>query len=321
MVPQGTLLGLMLFIVLINVVGFAEINNNEFKSYRKNLESLNRLHLKYVDDFTVLEAINMKKSLINVPDRPRPDQFHARTGHHLPTENSEVYNQLLRTKEYADANDMKINAKKTKLMIFNPCVSKDFQPDFNLEGKDLECVDETKLLGVVVRTDLKWHSNTETMVKKAFKKLWMLKRLQNLGASTSDLIEVYTKQIRSLVEIAVPVWQGAITRIERNSIERVQKCALHIILGNHYVSYKKALETLKLEDLETRRQNICLNFALKATKSDKFSKWFTKNKKTNTRHKKEYYEHFTRCERFKKSPLNHLTKVLNEHFSKMKLRS
>ena len=58
---------------------------------------------------------------------------------------------------------------------------------------------------------------------------------------------------------------------------------------------------------------MCLNFALKATKSDKFSKWFTKNKKTNTRHKKEYYENFARCERFKKSPLNHLTKVLNEH--------
>ena len=203
-------------------------------------------------------------------------------------------------------------------MLFNPCKSKDFHPQFNLGEKDLEYVEEMKLLGVLIRTDLKWHSNTEFMVNKAYKKLWMLKRLQILGASTSDILEVYTKQIRSLIEVAVPVWQGALAKIEKNTIERGQKCALHIILGNKYVSYATALNTLNLEDLETRREKICLNFALKATKSEKFSIWFTKNQKSNTRFKKTYHESFSKHERYKKPPLNHLTTVLNEHHRKNK---
>ena len=50
-----------------------------------------------------------------------PDMYHAYTGHVLPPTNSEVYNQLKKTEEYSTMNEMKINYKKTKLIVFNPC--------------------------------------------------------------------------------------------------------------------------------------------------------------------------------------------------------
>ena len=48
----------------------------------------------------------------------------------------------------AVANKMKINQKQTKLMYFNPGMR-----DFNLDN-EIELVEETTLLGVVLRSDL-----------------------------------------------------------------------------------------------------------------------------------------------------------------------
>ena len=62
----------------------------------------------------------MKDNLVPAPaERPLPDSYHARTGHALHAEKSTVYQQLMSKVQYAESNYMKINFKKTKLMIFN----------------------------------------------------------------------------------------------------------------------------------------------------------------------------------------------------------
>ena len=100
------------------------------------MRAVNEIHLKYVDDLTLGEAINLPEKLVSAPvDRQQPDNFHARTGHILPGESSNVFKQLMETEEYARENDMKINYKKTKMIVFNPCTSIDFQPEFTLAWK------------------------------------------------------------------------------------------------------------------------------------------------------------------------------------------
>ena len=92
--PQGTLLGLLLFIVLINDVGFDGQTNNtgDIITSKKNMKAVNLIHLTYVDDLTLAETINLPSKLVPVPDsvRPQPDSFHARTGHVLPDKSSSV---------------------------------------------------------------------------------------------------------------------------------------------------------------------------------------------------------------------------------------
>ena len=102
--------------------------------------------------------------------------------------------------------------------------------------------------------------------------MWILRRLRGLGASTSEMLDVYFKQVRSVLELAVPVWQPGLTIHEVNQIERLQKCALAIILGDQYTNYDQAREETGIEKLSDRRKKLCENFAKKAAKSKKISK-------------------------------------------------
>ena len=303
---------------MINEVGFEGQKNNlgEILTTRKHIKSANLLHLKYVDDLSLAEAINLPEKLVANHTRPQPDNYHARTGHILHPDQSKVYSQLLKTEEYARSNDMKINQRKTKLMVFNPCKSIDFLPEFSLQGQILEVVEEFRMLGLLISSDLSWKANTEFIVSKANKRLWILRRLAALGASNDDLLEIYRTQIRCVLELAVPVWQGSISQDEKADIERVQKSAFHIILGNEYLSYSNALKVLCLETLERRRNQLCLKFAKKCEKHEKFRHWFKINKNdNNTRSKKAKYSEVTaRLSRFKRSPISFLTTMLNEHY-------
>ena len=187
----------------------------------------------------------------------------------------------------------------------------------------LEVVDSVKILGLglIVRSDMRWYDNTNSMCQKGYKRLWMLRRLKGVGASLEESKDVYIKQVRSVMELAVSVWQPALTNQEVQQIERVQKCAMAIILGNKYINYEKATEELCLENLSDRRLKLSQNFAKKAAKSPKFQNWFNeipnRDNMTSTRsYKNKSLPRFKpippRTNRYKKSPLPYLTDILNE---------
>ena len=96
--PQGTLLGLLLFLVMINDIGFDNQKNNtgELITSRRNIMEANQIHLKFVDDLTVAESLILKDSVKPVPltSRPQPDTYHKRTGHELIPHKSSVLSQI-----------------------------------------------------------------------------------------------------------------------------------------------------------------------------------------------------------------------------------
>ena len=69
---------------------------------------------------------------------------------------------------------------------------------------NLEVVESFKLLGVKLRSDLRWVENTDYICKRGYSRLWMLRRLKALGATQTELVDVYEKQVRSILELAVP---------------------------------------------------------------------------------------------------------------------
>ena len=126
---------------------------------------------------------------------------------------------------------MKVNNKKTKLMLFNNCKKWNFMPELRLDGHDMVLEEEMRLLGVVIRSDMKWSSNTENLVKKGFDRVWIMRRLKKLGATTDELKDVYIKQIRSILEFAVPAWHPALPALRELILKEYRKQLLMLFLG------------------------------------------------------------------------------------------
>ena len=137
--------------------------------------------------------------------------------------------------------------------------------------------------------------------------------MKNLRAKPKDLIDVYCKQIRSFLEFSAQVWHPNLTENDKKKIERVQKSACHIILGQNFKSYNSALKYLKIKTLFSRREKLCKKFAQKSAKNPKFSNWFKPNSKFSTTRsaKTKFMNVHARTERFKKNPVSFLTNILN----------
>ena len=155
------------------------------------------------------------------------------------------------------------------------------------------------------------HTN---ITKRGYTKLWILRRLKRSGANQTELVDIYCKHVRSILEYAAVVWHAGLTQINSADIERVQKAALSIILGRNYINYQNALEKLKLNTLSERREVLCLKFAKKAIKSEKYSSWFKPDiNSQNTRRKVNRTKNvLTRTARFQKSVLPYITSLLNK---------
>ena len=209
---------------------------------------------------------------------------------------------------------MKLNKDKTKVMLFNPAKQWDFMPEIEVGGQILEVVDEYKLVGVMISSNLKWDENTEYITKKAYSRLWMLRRLKNLGLKKTSLLQVFTMQIRSVLEFGAVVWHSMLTDQNSRAIERVQKSALSVILGPSYLCYENALSQTGLKRLDVRREQLSLTFAKKTAKHPLHSSWFKKqpeNEHINTRSAKPKFAPVqARTQRLKRSPISYLTQLL-----------
>ena len=307
--PQGAFLGGLIFMIKCNGVFLRPAIPRQHLLH--NTKSVN---VEYVDDAAVAVEVNLKTQLR--PDtecRTFPLTFRERTGHVLPPENNLLQIYLHEIEENTRTNKMVINKKKTHALLFTRSRKFDFPPEMRfLDGTDIEIVSETTLLGVKITDDLKWRQNTTYMCMKARKKLWTLKRMQLLHLTEKELFDVYTKEIRSILEYAAPVWHSSITRKQISEIESIQKLAFRLILQNRYTGYSRACAMFQTLTLEQRRQEICERFAIKNLKSanSMFEILPSDSRLRNKSIRVKEYKCHTR--RFQRSTLPFLASVINQ---------
>ena len=310
--PQGAYLGGLIFIIKYNG---AFLRPPIPRQMQGPISKSKSEKVKYVDDGTVAVSIDLKACLLPDPvERARPLNYHERTSHILPDENNLLQFYISDTEKFAYENKMVINKQKTKVISFTKSRKWDFPPELHFaDGSPIEYITETKLLGIIVSENLKWKKNTEFICQKARQKLWLLRRMLNLDLSIHQMFDVYCKEVRSILELAVPVWHPGLTKKESLDIEGIQKIAMKIILQEGYLTYQLACTTLGADTLENRRTKLCLTFATKNIKSS--NSFFTRlNPTVTTRQKSDIVQEYS-CNfaRFQKSSLPYMAKLLNEN--------
>ena len=140
-------------------------------------------------------------------------------------------------------------------------------------------------MGTIIEENLSWDLNTANIVRKANARMEILRRVASFGASVSDMKDIYILFVRSLLEQSATVWHSSLSQQNINDLERVQKSALNIILGQKYTNYENSVLKLDIFVL------FCLQFALKCAKDLKTKDTFPENLKKHeieTRKREKY---------------------------------
>ena len=106
---------------------------------------------------------------------------------------------------------MKLNNLKTKNLIFNYSKNYQFSTDLKLEDEVIETVTETKLLGTIITSDLKWNKNTQSIVKQSNKRMSFLHKASKFTNNSNDLKKIYMLQVRSKLEQSAMLWHFGLT--------------------------------------------------------------------------------------------------------------
>ena len=118
-----------------------------------------------------------------------------------------------------------------------------------------------------------------------------------------------------MLDQSCPVWHSSLSQENIDDLECVQKSALKIILNSKYKTYKNALNTLEMDTLSNRREQLCLQFARKCLKNPKLKHLFPlshKNHQMKTRNTEKFAVHFANTSRLQDSSIIYMQNLLNQ---------
>ena len=299
--PQGGLMGILEYLSQTN-------SNTDFIPEEDRF--------KFIDDLSILEMINLISiGLASYNCKLQvPSDINVDHNQYLPPQNIKSEEYLKGITDWTHANLMKLNPDKSTFMLVYFTENFQFNTRLSLDGNLLQQVHETRLLGVVIRDDLTWQSNTDLIVRQAYKRMIILHRLSEFNLPTEDMVEIYTLYIRSILESSAVVWHSSLTKGEEVEIERVQKVALKIILKAEYEDYEDALLQTELDTLYQRRIILCRKFPTSCLKSKRIKHMFPNNPSSvDTRHYDKFNVQPARISRLADSAIPFMQRLLDDN--------
>ena len=279
---------------------------------------------KFVDDLSFLEIIHLLS--VGIASYNIREHIPSNVATHnqvIPASNLKSQEQLTQINEWTKKKKMRLNEDKTKNIIFNFSKKYQFTTNLSVNEKEIELVEEVRLLGTIITKDLKWNKNTKELVRRGYQRMQLLNKAATFSSNIGDLKSIYQTYVRSVIEQSAVVWHSSLSMKNRKDLERVQKAAVRVILKNNYKSYKSGLKVLGLETLEDRRERICLRFAKNCLKDKKLKNLFPIRKSKHNMKKrkvKKFQTNKTNTKRYEKSSIPYMQKLLNkENDEKMQM--
>ena len=215
-VPQGSILGPLLFLIFINDLPL-------FLSEHVFSTDL------YADDTTIYD---IQKD--------------------LPTVIANLQRALDCLKDWCKQNGMILNTEKTKVMLL-ATRQKRLHIDESIfvltyNNIDLQITTGDKILGINIEQNLQWKKHFQVVCKKVSSYIWLLHRISSYLTSEYRLMFYKAYIVRHLNYCNI-IW-GNSSNYNVSRITRLQKRACKTILGNEYTDFEDAKSVLNIKSFE-----------------------------------------------------------------------
>ena len=217
-VPQGSVLGLILFLLFIN-----DITQSLNSNCTCNI---------FADDVVIYT-----------------------TGNNIQDINESLQANIDSISAWYECNRLLINPDKTKVMLLKSCRSKSVDR-LNVTIKDtrLDQVNRVRYLGVEVDENLTWDCHVRNVCRSVAYKLHSLSRLR-LTLNTRLLNTLYKTTIQPCIDYASSTW-GNCSVTSRQALFRLHKRAARIVAKNFDYTHfhgEDIIKDLRWQTLEQRR--------------------------------------------------------------------
>ena len=225
-VPQGTVLGPILFLIFIN-----DIDHCIMHSIVRCFADDTRISIAVKSE---LDVLLLQSDLENV------------------IKWSEVNNMALHKDKF---EYMCHKSNKQHTLSDLPFVSECYQYHVS-ESVSLQPVHQLCDLGVLVSKDLSWSPHIKSIANKARQKAsWVLSVFHT--RSTAIMLTLYKSMVRSLLEYCCPLWHP-IKVSDIQELESVQRTFTSKIAGMKHLHYWDRLTQLSLMSLQRRRERFII---------------------------------------------------------------
>ena len=215
-VPQGSILGPLLFLLFIN----------DLPLYTNNV------HTDLYADDTTLYDIQESQEIIEQNLQSALNQLHV----------------------WCKSNGMLLNLAKTKVMLVttNQKRQRLNTDSLCLSFKDeiLQMITSDKILGVLVDNNLLWSAHAKHLAKKISSNIWLLSKIKYF-LSLNHRIQFYKSYIQPHIDFCSIVW-GNTSEANKLKIYRLQKRACHVILDYNVEDTFEAMNSLKILSIYDR---------------------------------------------------------------------
>jgi len=153
--------------------------------------------------------------------------------------------------DWCSDNSMSIHPSKTKSMVIATRQKHQRQPlelKLSLNSDPIEQVKEHKLLGVTNDDQLKWQSHLENIGKKVSKNLYLLSKLKHF-TDTKTLTMFHHAHIMPHINYASSLWDGC-SDVHISKVNSLHRRSAKIILRNYSATTEQKLKTLNILPLE-----------------------------------------------------------------------
>ena len=212
-VPQGSILGPLLFIISVNDIC--------------NICPL-LLKILYADDTCVLIGGNDLKALMKM-----------------------LNDELISLNNWFKANKLSLNTKKSFFMIFHRSRIKDnVSNKVVIDNKELIKVESAKYLGVIIDRKLNWIDHITYVKNKISKGIGIMYKARQF-LSKRALLDLYYAYIYPYMTYCIEVW-GCASQTQLNCIFLLQKKIVRIMNFSYYLAHTNPL-FLSMEVLPLRK--------------------------------------------------------------------